>query len=72
VLGNLARLMGDDVQALPAFAERRIQMPADLVAAVLQADRSVEAARALVPRLAEYVSAAERLWAFVDEWRARS
>ena len=72
VLGNLARLMGDDVQALPAFAERRIEMPADLVAAVLQADRSVEAARALVPRLAEYVSAAERLWAFVDGWRARS
>ena len=75
LLGNLARLMDEtatDVPAIAAFADRRIGMPADLVAAVLNADRSAEAARAAVPRLAEYVSAAERLWAFVDGWRGRS
>jgi hypothetical protein len=72
LLGHLARLMGDPaagVPALAAFAEREIGMPADLVTAVLQADQSVDAARAAVPRLSAYVAAAERLWAFVDEWR---
>jgi hypothetical protein len=75
VLTNLARLSGEqpqDTAALARFAEGRIGMPADLVTGVLDADRSLDAARAIVPRLAEYVAAAERLWTFVDAWRARS
>jgi hypothetical protein len=74
VLENLARLSGQtglDTAALAGFAERQIGMPADLVRGVLTADRSEDAARAVAPRLGEYVAAAERLWVYVDAWRPR-
>ena len=72
VLANLAQLQGehhDDIEALAGFAERQAGMPADLVLAVLRLPSDVPSARAVVPRLAEYVQASERLWTFVDRWR---
>jgi hypothetical protein len=44
-------------------------MPADLVASVFALEAQPHRAHTLVPRLAEYLSAAERLWAHVDGWR---
>jgi len=72
VLRNVARLQqaagaGD---ALADEGARLAGLPQPLVRDVLAVDGSVDAARALVPRLGEYVGAAERLWRYVDEWRA--
>ena len=38
---------------------------------ILASETLPDAADALVPRLPEYLAAAERLWVFIDEWRAR-
>jgi len=74
VLSNLAQLQGEDHAddaALAAFAARAAGMSADLVRAVLALDAAAPAPRSLVPRLPDYLADAERLWAFVDGWRAR-
>jgi hypothetical protein len=74
VLENLAQLHGEhpeDNAALAAFAERLAGMPRDLVAAILELGRSPQQAHALLPRLPEYLAAAQRLWQFVDTWRSR-
>ena len=73
LLGNLARLVNapaPDAAALAAFADRTLGMPADLVASVLALDAPADDGRALVPRMPDYLVAAERLWAYVDTWRA--
>jgi hypothetical protein len=78
VLMNLARLNGDAPDgdaALVAFAERQAGLPASLVTAILALDRGSHASRAaashaLVPRLGEYLAASERLWSYIDTWRA--
>jgi hypothetical protein len=41
------------------------------VAAVLALGDAPERAHGVHARLSEYLQAAERLWAFVDEWRAQ-
>ena len=72
VLEHLAQLQGEhpaDDQALTAFASRVVGMPADLVAAVFALEDQPQRAHTVVPRLAEYLTAAERLWAYVDGWR---
>lgn len=78
VLTNLAALSGEPItspesgdDALAAFAERRTGMPAELVAAVLSAEEAPLIARRLTARLPEYLAACERLWSFLDTWRAR-
>jgi hypothetical protein len=74
VLDNLSRLHGEhavDGTSLAAFAERHAGMPASLVSAVLAVEDAPERSRALVPRMAEYLAASERLWVFVDLWRTR-
>ena len=74
LLTNLARLDGrpwGDAAALSHFAADRIGMPGDLVVAVLALEERPDDGHRLVPRLAEYLAAAERLWTFVDTWRAR-
>jgi hypothetical protein len=78
VLANLARLSGetpDGDATLAAFAERRAGLPASLITAILGLERGSGAARAaashaLVPRLGEYLAASERLWSYIDTWRA--
>ena len=74
VLANLAQLQGEDHRddaSLASFAERAAGMSAALVRAVLALDTNSAAAHTLVPRLREYLSDTERLWAFVDGWRPR-
>lgn len=74
VLSNLAQLQGEDHRddaALAAFASRAAGMSADLVRAVLALQAENPAADKLVPRLPDYLADAERLWTFVDSWRAR-
>ena len=46
-------------------------MPADLVEAVLRLEDEPERSHALVPRMPDYLAAVERLWAFIDTWRAQ-
>lgn len=74
VLSNLAQLQGEDHvddAALAAFASRAAGMSADVVRAVLALDAAAPTPRSLVSRLPDYLADAERLWAFVDGWRAR-
>ena len=74
LLTNLARLDGDTAKSdaeLAAFAERRTGMPADLVAAIFSSEESPYISRGLKSRLPEYLAACERLWSFLDTWRAR-
>lgn len=74
ILRNLARLDGETVNddpQLAAFAERRTGMPADLVAAIFASEESSTLARGIRSRLPEYLAACERLWSFLDTWRAR-
>jgi hypothetical protein len=70
LLANVARLEG--VPPGPESATRGGQLaglPDALVSDVLAIARDPQRAHALVPRLPEYLSAAERLWSFVDTWR---
>ena len=74
LLANVARLNGtpaDDPDGLARIAHQLIDMPADLVRALLALESAPERSHALVPRLPEYLAALERLWAFIDTWRSR-
>jgi hypothetical protein len=74
LLANVARLHGaphETLDELDAFAERTIGMPAGIARAILDLNAHAENGRAVRARLAEYLLAAERLWNFVDTWRAR-
>jgi hypothetical protein len=70
LLASVARLhgasAGDDVANAAA---RLVGIPSDLIDSILGLDRHPQGARALVPRLPEYLAASERLWIFVDGWR---
>ncbi|HXT69245.1 MAG TPA: hypothetical protein VN700_05800 [Vicinamibacterales bacterium] len=74
VLQNLARLhqapMADDA-GLADWAEKTVGMPGALVNDVLALTAARHKVPALVPRLPEYLAAAERLWAHADTWPAR-
>ena len=72
VLEHLAQLQNEHPatdDALTTFAARTVGMPADLVEAVFALEAQPHRAHALVPRLADYLTAAERLWTYVDGWR---
>jgi hypothetical protein len=74
LLANVARLNGtpaDDPDGLSRVAHELIDMPADLVRALLALESAPAQSRSLVPRLPEYLAALERLWAFIDAWRSR-
>ena len=74
LLANIGRLSGrhaDDHDALSAVAQELTGMPGDLVRDVLALEADPRRSHALVPRLAEYLNAAERLWASLDRWRSR-
>ena len=73
LLMNVARLQGvapDSRAALVSFASTTVGMPADLVNAVLALENDPTGAPAVVRRISAYLDATERLWAFVDAWRA--
>jgi hypothetical protein len=74
LLTHVAHLEGapaTTVDEIVAFARGRLGLPGDLVKAVLSLEAAPEGARQLVRRLPEYLTAAERLWAFVDSWRSQ-
>lgn len=71
LLVNIAVLAGDSSDDIAAAAERQAGVPASLVRAVFSAgagnQSSIEEPTAL---LARYIDAAERVWEYVDRWRA--
>jgi hypothetical protein len=74
LLANVAHLQGAEITSaddLARFVEREAGMSADLVRAVLALEAAPDEDRQLASRLPEYLTAAERLWAFVDGWRSR-
>ncbi len=73
LLTNVARLHDTKASTddeLAAFAANTIGMPADLVRAVLSLQTRPEGRMPLTGRISDYLSACERLWAFVDTWRS--
>ena len=68
-VAKLTGAKGETADDLTRFANQTIGMPAELVGAVLSLEHRPADAHRLVHRLAEYLTATERLWAFVDEWR---
>jgi hypothetical protein len=71
LLAEVARLSGepaDSTDALVAFGERALQLPAEVGRDLLSVEEHPEAAHRLATRLADYLAATERLWALVDSW----
>lgn len=74
VLLNLARLHGEhppDDAALATWASRTTGMPDGVLHDVLGLTTAPHKSGALAPRIADYLAACERLWAFADAWRAK-
>jgi hypothetical protein len=74
LLAHVARLSGEEADtddALVAFGERAIQLPADLGRDLLTVDERSEAGTRVAARLGDYLAATERLWAFVEGWTPR-
>jgi hypothetical protein len=74
LLSHVARLEGAPAASLAdltRFASERLGLPGDLVGAILALDAEPDSAHQVAQRLPDYIAAAERLWAFVDTWRAR-
>jgi hypothetical protein len=73
LLDNIARLADDDQEDVAATAERQIGIPAPLVREVLAAGAGTHSSIAEpTALLARYIAAAERVWEYVDTWRARA
>lgn len=70
LLANVAGLTGTQPGPDAALAGAKIAgLPEGLIRDVLALDEAPERAAQLAARLGEYVTASERLWAFVDEWQ---
>jgi hypothetical protein len=70
LLWELMRLEGGSIDDDPVeWAHARAGLDPALVGAVLNVEHDPERAADLVPRLPEYLAAAERLWAFADAWQ---
>jgi hypothetical protein len=73
LLTSVARLQqkpADTRDDLAAFAEHDAGMPGPLVRDVLDLEQAPERSAALSGRIREYLTAAERLWRYVDTWQA--
>jgi hypothetical protein len=74
LLVHVARLAGapaDDLDGLVEFAERVVGMPGTLVRDVLDLEHTPDRSRAVARHIGEYAGAIDRLWYYVDSWRAR-
>jgi hypothetical protein len=70
LLTELARLDSSGDGGDPAaWAQTYAGLDAALIRAVLALEQDPDRAGELVPRLPEYLAAAERLWALADTWR---
>jgi bifunctional DNA-binding transcriptional regulator/antitoxin component of YhaV-PrlF toxin-antitoxin module len=73
LLRNIARLADDDDSDLAATAERQIGIPASVVREVMGAGAGTQSTIAEpTVLLSRYIAAAERVWEYVDTWRARA
>jgi len=73
LLRNIARLTDVDPSDLPATAERQIGIPADLVRDVISAGAGTRSTIAdPTALLVRYIAASERVWEYVDMWRAHA
>jgi hypothetical protein len=73
LLRNIARLIDADPSDLPATAERQIGVPADLVREVISAGAGTRSTIAdPTALLVRYIGASERVWEYVDMWRAHA
>jgi hypothetical protein len=72
LLTHVARLtVGHGEDADPALTGARAAgLPEDLIREILALEDAPERRRPLVDRLPDYLDASERLWSFVDNWRA--
>jgi len=70
LLSHVATLDGHAGADLAAFATAHFGADGDILSAVLALEDRPEGARALVPRLPQYLTASEHVWAFIDGWRA--
>jgi hypothetical protein len=73
LIGNVARLHGAGYCTDPEIVTFAATIPgvsAELVSTVLSLDERPELAKQFMPRMNEYLTVAERLWAYVDGWGA--
>lgn len=70
LLSHVATLDGHHGDDLAAYAATRFGADADILRAVLALEAHPDGARALLPRMAQYLAACEHVWAFVDGWQA--
>ena len=73
LLRNIARLADDTDADVAETAERQIGIPAPVVREVLSAAAGMQSTIAEpTALLSRYIAAAERVWEYVDTWRARA
>ena len=73
LLRNIARLADDNDSDIAGTAERQIGIPAPVVREVLSAGAGMQSTIAEPTALmSRYIGAAERVWEYVDTWRARA
>ena len=73
LLRNIALLTDEDPADLAGTAERQIRIPAELVREVASAGAGTRSTIAEpTALLARYIAASERVWEYVDMWRAHA
>jgi hypothetical protein len=73
LLDNIARLADDDEDDVAETAERQIGIPGSVVREILSAGAGTRSTIAdPTALLTQYIAAAERIWEYVDTWRARA
>ena len=73
LLRNIARLTDANASDVAATAERQIGIPADLVREVISAGTGMRSTIAdPTALLVRYIAASERVWEYVDMWRAHA
>ena len=73
LLRNIARLEEKGASDLPETAERQIGIPAEVVREVISAGAGTRSAIAEpTALLSQYIAASERVWEYVDTWRAHA
>lgn len=73
LLRNIARLADDHETDVAATAERQIGIPGDVVRAVISTGGGARSTIAdPTALLSRYIAASERVWEYVDTWRAHA
>lgn len=70
LLSHVATLDGRRGDDLTEYVTARFGAHADILRAVLALEKHPEGAHALLPRMPQYLTACEQVWAFIDGWQA--